>query len=780
MLPVSSSVRQAWKIAAKEAGAGNSPEIEPAHLLMGLCKLCEFVDEFLPSPQAVADSRLENEAQDLQKRFSKAGLNPQSFRRRLRAMMAAPADSSVPQKRSLHRSAAAHGVFNRADELAEAKRQEEVRAENLLQAILELSNPPWTRLFLDYGISDPLLLIHGGSNGDSAPAESRLNSPGQVEPRAKSRAAAPFRAPKFISKFGRDLTQLALDGKLSPVIGRREEMRNLARVLTQKRKNSAILIGDPGVGKTCVVEGLVQKLAHGGAPEPLKGKRVIEVTLPALMTDAKYKSDFDERLSEIIKEASSREDIILFIDEIHKLIGGTSSYYSGDAATFLKPALSKGEICCIGATTIEEYRKHIETDPSLERQFQLVWVNEPTRQETMEILSALRPEFEKHHALKISQEALEAAVDLSMRYLPGLRLPDKAIDLIDQACASDRVVSLTMSGKTQPPSEVARHQVAAVVAQRCRIPLDRLTEDELKRLLRMEDFLRKRVIGQDEAISEVADAIRTAKAGLKHPQRPISVFLFTGPTGTGKTELAKALAEFLFDDKQRLVRVDMSEYMELHSVSRLIGSPPGYVGYEEEGELTGPVRTNPYSIVLLDEIEKAHPNIMDIFLQVFDEGCLTDTKGRRVSFSETVIIMTSNLGSRATAVGFAPGAVNTDKQKVLDALGQALRPELINRIQRIVCFESLKAPAIRKIIDKILGGIRVQLDEKGISIELTQAAYDKLMSVGFDPQMGAREMERAIDRYVVQPLSKEMLKGNFVRGNIVRVDARNDEFILSN
>ena len=513
--------------------------------------------------------------------------------------------------------------------------------------------------------------------------------------------------------------------------------------------------------------------------------------MASLVAGTKYRGEFEERMQGLIREVTEADDVILFIDEVHTILGAGAAEGSVDAANILKPALTRGDLRCIGATTIGEYRKHIEKDPALERRFQMVWVDEPTREEAVEILRGLRPRFEEHHGLQITDEAIEAAVELSMRYLPDFRLPDKAIDLIDQACASGRIATLSAFSDLAAVASIGRPEVAAVVAQRCRLPVERLTEDDAARLLRMEEALRRRVIGQEEAVRAVSEAVRTARAGLKDPRRPIGVFLFVGTTGTGKTELAKALAEFLFDDEERLIRIDMSEYMEKHTVSRLIGAPPGYVGYEEEGQLTGPVRSNPYSVVLFDEVEKAHPDVFDIFLQIFDDGRLTDARGRRASFSETVIILTSNLGNRiegaARAIGLqlagaAAKAGDAEQEayrrRIMDAVKGALRPELLNRIQRTVFFFPLSQESLRQIIDKILGGLRQRLRGRRVNVELTEAAYALLMQEGSHPQFGAREMERAIDRLLVQPLGKALLEGRFTEGTTVCVDARDGELVL--
>ncbi|MBI3464880.1 MAG: ATP-dependent Clp protease ATP-binding subunit [Planctomycetes bacterium] len=639
-----------------------------------------------------------------------------------------------------------------------------------------------------------------------------------------------------LEKFGRDLTRLAAEGKLDPVIGRRNEMRTLAGVLMQKRKNSAILIGEAGVGKTCVVEGLAQRIVGPKPPSGLDGKRIVEVTLTALVAGAKYRGDFEERMQAVVREATSDPELILFIDEIHTLMGAGGEG-SSDAANILKPALARGDLRVIGATTVAEYRKYIEKDPALERRFQVVWVEEPTRQQAIEILRGLRAKLEEHHDLTISDDCVEAAVDLSMRYLADFRLPAKAIDLIDQACARARLTSFSVppvavaeaevdldahsrmnmhpdQSHPSPPLRgrgagvrgvctdanspepsfgpdllhaagvIGRVDIARVVAQRCRIPLDRLTSDEAERFLHMEEMLSKRVIGQEEAVTKVCDAIRTARAGLKNPKRPMAVFLFLGSTGTGKTELAKALAEFLFGDERRLIRFDMSEYMEEHTVAKLIGAPPGYVGHDEEGQLTGPVRTNPYSVVLFDEIEKAHPRVLDIFLQIFDDGRLTDSRGRRASFTESVIILTSNLGCGAEAqepvkgpFGFAQRRTDRPdpelpfvefyRQSIMAAVRQAMRPELVNRIDQCVFFYPLDAQSVRRIIDKIIANLSGRLRDRRIQLHLAPAVYDLLMQQGYDPTYGAREMERAMERLIVQPLGKALLEGKFRDGDRV-------------
>jgi ATP-dependent Clp protease ATP-binding subunit ClpC len=771
MAQYSQSLIVVWKIAAAEAHAANGTEIEPAHLLLGLCKLPDIdLEGFLaaqPGAGAMLRSELSREMDGLRAAFQRMALDQARFRRRLRTLVKSPGPPAISDG-VIHRSTDSRRLFKRAEEIARIETiATGVRPVHLLMALMESPLQPWSGLLAEMGVGDPL----------GAP----------IDPAAPSHSRTPT-----LDRFGRDLTQLARDGKLDPVIGRREEMRRIVRVLAQKRKSNAILVGEAGVGKTCIVEGLAQRIVEPNPPPNLEGKRVVEVSMGTLVAGTKYRGEFEERMQGVVREAGENRDIILFIDEIHTVLGAGGAQGSVDAANILKPALARGDLQCIGATTIKEYRNHIEQDPALERRFQMVWIDEPTRQEAVEIIKGLRPRFEEHHGLAISDEAVEAAVELSMRYLPDFRLPDKAIDLIDQACASGRIRTLSVSSVTSDGTPIGRAEIAAVLSERVRLPIERVGEDELQRLLRMEEALSRRVIGQEEAVSAVSEAVRTARAGLNDARRPIGVFLFVGTTGTGKTELAKALAEFLFDDESRLIRVDMSEYMEKHSVSRLIGAPPGYVGHDEEGQLTGPVRTNPFSVILFDEVEKAHPDVLDIFLQIFDDGRLTDSRGRRVSFSETVIILTSNLGTRAEGparpIGFglaAAGAKEPDgdpeayRRPIMDAVRRSLRPELLNRIGRVVFFYPLTEPAVRRIIDKILDNLRLRLKEKGIRLELTEAADALLMLEGFDPKFGAREMERTIARFVAEPLGAGIVEGRFGPGVAVCADARDGRMLLS-
>ncbi|MCX6972633.1 MAG: ATP-dependent Clp protease ATP-binding subunit [Verrucomicrobia bacterium] len=616
-----------------------------------------------------------------------------------------------------------------------------------------------------------------GFAAEGADANCRVIDPvGRPAQEAKPEAKAETKPkrPSALAHFGRDLNRLAKDGKLAPVIGRKPEMLKIAQTLIQSRKNNAILVGEAGVGKTGIVEGLAQRIAQGKVPEELRATRIIELSMSLLVAGTKYRGEFEERMQAVIKEASADANIVLFLDEIHTLMGAGKAGGSMDAANILKPALARGEIRVIGATTITEYRLHIEKDAALERRFQKVEVEEPTPEEALEILRGIRTRMEEHHGIKITDGAISAAVEWSVRYLPDFRLSDKAIDLLDTACAQARF--LTFSGQPEQ-SGVDREQIAAVVASRCKIPVGTLTEDEGQRLRSMEEVLGKRVKGQDSAIKTVSEAVRLARTGLGNPNRPVGSFLFVGPSGTGKTELAKALAEFLFHDESSLIRFDMSEFMEEHSVSKLIGAPPGYKGCDKEGQLTGKVRTRPYSIVLFDEIEKAHPRVLDIFLQIFDEGTLTDANGRKCSFRNAIIILTSNLGSGELAakkqMGF--GAKPEDAaeiqtrmdERIKSAIKKHLRPELVNRLSSIVQFHQLAPADIREIVGKCLAALNARLADRKITVSLSPEVVDLIVKEGFSPEFGARELERTIERLISKPLAEAILAGSIKSGSIV-------------
>jgi ATP-dependent Clp protease ATP-binding subunit ClpC len=552
-------------------------------------------------------------------------------------------------------------------------------------------------------------------------------------------------------------------------------MRTLARALVRHRTNSAILVGEPGVGKTGVVEGLATLAASADAPAGLAGLRFVELPVATLVAGTKYRGELEERVDALIREAAAAPDVVLFIDEIHLITRSGGRHGSaGQVGELLKAALARGEIRCIGATTVDEFHLHVEADRALQRRFELIWVDEPTRAEALEILTALRPRFAEHFGVTITDDALAAAVDLSHRYLPDLRLPDKAIELVDQACAAARIVTLSPDAGGRVLDRVDRAEIAAVVAARARVPVERLTRDEARRLLGMEDALGARVVGQRRAVRAVSDAVRTARAGLADPRRPAGVFLFAGPTGTGKTELAKALAEFLFGDEDALVRIDMSEYKERHAVSRLIGAPPGYLGHDRDGQLTGPVRTDPYRVVLFDEIEKAHPEVLDLLLQLLDDGRLTDARGRRASFTECIVVLTTNLGAseaQRTPLGFGAGPEPDGRapreQRIMDAVRGVLRPELVGRIGDPVVFDPLTADDLSQILDRLFAAVRERLAERHVRLRVDATAADLLVRVGLDPSRGARELERAVERLVTTPVAAALLDGRLAEGGEV-------------
>jgi ATP-dependent Clp protease ATP-binding subunit ClpC len=640
-----------------------------------------------------------------------------------------------------------------------------------------------------------------------------------------------------LDQFGRNLTQLAREGKLDPVIGREKEIERVMQVLSRRTKNNPVLIGEPGVGKTAIVEGLSQRIVANDVPDTLKAKQLYTLDLGALVAGSRYRGDFEERLKKVLKEIRTRGDIVLFIDELHTLVGAGAAEGAIDAASILKPMLARGELQTIGATTLDEYRKHLEKDAALERRFQPIKVEQPTVAHTIEILKGLRDRYEAHHSVTITDQALVAAANLADRYLADRQLPDKAIDLIDEAGSRLRIRRMStppeykkleeeiariradkeaalerqafdqakklaeqekerMDRKAAMEAEwradgvelfdvVDEEVIAEVLANWTGIPVYRLTEEETAKLLRMEDELHQRVVGQDEAIKALSRAIRRTRAGLKDPKRPSGSFIFLGPTGVGKTELAKALAEFLFDDEDALIQLDMSEYMEKHTVSRLVGSPPGYVGYEEGGQLTEAVRRKPFSVVLFDEVEKAHPDVFNALLQILEDGRLTDAQGRSVDFKNTVLIMTSNLGTadlRKASVGFAKAseAVTYErmKAKVHEALKAHFRPEFLNRIDEVIVFHELSRQEVVQIVDLMIRRVSEQLMSQGIALELTEAAKNFLAEKGYDPTLGARPLRRAIQQHIEDPLSERILWKEFRVGETVVADVENGDVIF--
>jgi len=705
-------------------------------------------------------------------------------------------------------------IIDLANEEANRLKDEYISTEHIFLAILNERSTPAARLLEGAGVTrervyEAIQQIRGGQRVTDPQAESRY---------------------RVLEKFSRDLTQMAREGKLDPVIGRDTEILRVIQILSRRTKNNPVLIGEAGVGKTAIVEGLAQKIASNDVPEILSGKRVVALDLGAMIAGSRFRGEFEERLKAAIEEIQRAQgEVILFIDELHTVVGAGAAQGAMDASNMLKPALARGELQCVGATTLDEYHKHIEKDAALERRFAPVYVEEPSVEDTIAMLRGLRDRYEAHHKVHFSDDALVAAARLSSRYVTDRRLPDKAIDLMDEAAAKLRVALYSLPPDLKAmKSEIDRlhaeeeqaglareyeraaemkaerlrleaefnqkrdkwedeHKldeivdvadIAEVVAQWTGIPVAQMMETESQKLLHMEERLHEHIIGQEEAIHAISDAIRRARSGLKDPRRPIGSFIFIGPSGVGKTELAKALAEFMFDDVDALVRIDMSEYREQHTVSRLFGAPPGYVGYEEGGQLTEAVRRRPYRVILFDEIEKAHPEVWNTLLQILDDGRLTDGQGNVVDFRNTVLIMTSNLGTeyihKSGSLGFLQSSASNEEraahEKIEKALKGTFRPEFLNRIDEIITFSPLSLEQMKQIVDLQTKEVQERLDEHGLKVGLTPAARDWLAKVGYDPAFGARPLRRALQKHVESPLSVSLLSGEFKNGNHVLVD----------
>ena len=763
-------------------------QIEPEHLFYGLLEVKDSITSQILSKMGKNPSVIKNRLLDILRRFPEV-------------------EYSQGSTYQVFLSQDALSVLERADREREMMKDEYVASEHILLALIEEAKGELFKLFKEFGIDregvfKSLYEIRGTKRVENPDAE-KSYSP--------------------LEKYTEDITKLAEMGRLDPVIGREEEIERVVQILLRKTKNNPVLIGEPGVGKTAIVMGLAQRIVKKDVPDDLKDKRILSLSMGHLIAGTKFRGEFEERLKGIIDEIKKRNNVILFVDELHTIVGAGAAEGAQDAANLLKPALASGELRLIGATTLDEYREHIEKDGALERRFQTVFVREPTVEETYEILKGLKKRYEEHHKVKIEDSALYAAAKLSERYIQGRKLPDKAIDLLDEACSNkkiklskmpedlkklkEQVETLTEEGRISTEygdyerarklkeeldrimpeyqrklkewqeksgvDEVVRERdIAEIVSKWTGIPQDALLQSERDKLLRMEEILKKRVIGQDEAIQVVSDAIRRHRAGLVSLKKPIGVFLFMGPTGVGKTHLARQLAWFLFDDEDALLRFDMSEYMERHAVSKLIGAPPGYVGYEKGGTLTEAVRRRPYQVILFDEIEKAHPDVFNLMLQIFDSGRLTDSHGRTVDFKNTVIIMTSNIASSVipTLTGKREEKIN----KIMPELLRYFRPEFINRIDEIVLFSPLGIKEIKEIVKLELSELVENLKEKGIGFEVTDAGLSYLAEKGYSKEFGARPLKRVIQREVVNEIAKGIIKGDIKKGSKVIVDAKDD------
>ncbi len=789
-------VRKVMYLAREEAGRLHHDYIGTEHLLLGIIR----------EGEGIAATVLNN-----------LGLDLDTIRQSIENMV--PTSGGTLTIGEIPFTPRAKRVLELSVEEARLFGHNYVGTEHLLLGLIREGEGVAARVLMELGadrkrVREETLKLLGGSAqaGGAKPSEKKSETPA-------------------LDQFGRDLTQLAIEGKLDPVIGRDEEIERVIQVLCRRKKNNPVLIGEPGVGKTALVEGLAQRIVDNKAPEPLKDKRLLTLDLASVVAGTKYRGQFEERLKAVMNEIRESDNIIIFIDELHTIVGAGGAEGAIDASNMLKPALARGELQCIGATTLDEFRKYIEKDGALERRFQPIMVEPPSVDETISIIRGLRDKYEAHHGVKITDEAIEQATKLSERYLSDRFLPDKAIDVIDEAGSRARLaVSAIPSeirelekeleqitkeketaiqaqefekaakfrdneknlrrrlreihknwreSKEEVRAVVDGEAVARVVSMMVGIPVVRIEEEESKKLLRMEEGLRTRVVGQETALAAVSKAIRRSRAGLKDPKRPIGSFIFLGPTGVGKTELARALAEFLFEDENALIRVDMSEYMEKFAVSRLVGAPPGYVGYEEGGQLTEKVRRKPYSVVLLDEIEKAHPDVFNILLQVLDDGQLTDSYGRRVDFKNTVVIMTSNVGARKIKSGTVLGFGSTDDSataqervegKLMEEVRKTFNPEFLGRVDEILIFNPLGRTQVEQIVDILMRQSMERLAERRLRVQLTDASRTFLIEHGFDPSAGARPLRRTIMKFVEDPLSDEMLRGTFKDGDSIRID----------
>jgi ATP-dependent Clp protease ATP-binding subunit ClpC len=761
MKRISTGVKYAWILASGEAYYAGYQEIEPVHFFLGILKLID-IQQNLP---AYFDQISEAEIREIQQEAAEPARvlrqffpDLTAFRRNMRqSLIIGPPLENVKE---MHRSPSSRRMF------------EDLEDVNALSDVINIT----------------VILIRA-MTGDPGRIDQALQAQ-KVETARVFDALFPLAYQKetvheensMISNFGRNLNRLAREGKLSEVIGREKEIIELGRILIQKKKGNAIILGDAGVGKTAVVEGLAVAIVQGNVPPQLKQKTIFELNMASVVAGTKFRGEFEERLQAIINEVTQNPHLILFMDEVHTLLGAGATGGAMDASNILKPALARGDIHFIGATTWDEYRRYIEKDPALLRRMQTVNIEEPTKSDCLHILDKLKKGFQEYYGVVITDEAIQQAIELSIIYLPDLRLPDKAIDILESACSSKLFPSRFFSGKevnTVQTKQIGADDIRKVVARKSGVPIDNLRQNQSNQIIHIDKFLKERIIGQDEAIRSIAEVIKVAKAGFKEAHKPIGVFLFCGPTGVGKTETAKLLAEFFSGEASKLVRFDMSEYMEKHEISKLLGAPPGYIGHEEEGQLIRKMRTNPGSVVLFDEIEKAHPDINNIFLQIFDEGVITGSQGKKAYFNEAIIILTSNLGTNTPprkekpAMGFKheelrdASASLWQESVILQAVKKHFSPEIINRIQSIVVFNSLDEPSIHKIIEHHIGKINRNLEPRKIVLELTSDALALITRKAYSPEYGARNITRTVDTMILVPLSKKILEENLSNQSIV-------------
>ena len=785
MADFSVGVFLSWQIAAGEAAAANHQFIEKEHILIGIFSLEKLfilnAEESGLKPQERHAVQVEHDViEDVLRGFE---LDLTQLRRQLRKRLGQ--GNYKHAEKVIHRSDACKNIFNRAGELPTPTR--EITCLHLLAAILEEPGKVISQMLNDVGVKPADLRER--ALACTIREQRQHQEPVEVHPGEHMLAQG---GTHYLNRYGRDLTQEAREGKLGPFIGRRKEVLQMIQTLARRTKNNPVLVGEAGVGKTAIVEALALRVAEGKDPHVLAGKRIIELNISALVGGTKYRGEFEERLARIIEEVRTHAEVIVFIDELHNVVGAGRAEGSMDAANLMKPALARGDLRCIGATTIGEYRRYIEADPALERRFEKVIVNEPSPNETLDILKGVRPKWEGHHNVRITDKALEAAVNFSVRFDVDHQLPDKAIDLVDKAGARTRIPMLSMmmdkerdkssGGPTGTDgAEVTEFTIAQVLSEKMGVPLEiilgHLEGMTQSRLLELEPFLKKRIIGQDEAVKIVCQRLLMSHAGLVKKRGPLAVFLFLGPTGVGKTELARSLAEFLFGSDSQMIRFDMSEFMEEHSVAKLIGSPPGYIGHGEEGQLTGKLRTKPYSVVLFDEIEKGHPKVFDLFLQLFDEGRLTDAKGRTADAKNSIFIMTSNISPDKSfkKIGFGEQDIVESKTDIHNEVKKYFRAEFVNRIDEIVAFQSLNEEDVMEILKPMLDEIcqSIQMNHK-VMLRIEEDVERFLVRAGYSPQYGARELRRTVERLIQIPLSGLILSGQLRRHGCWQVICSSD------